>query len=57
LTGDRDGIVAGCADQIGRAPAEILVELKPHAEFSVGTGITHSRAASAPYAIAAKTSW
>ncbi len=27
LTGDRDGIVAGSADQIRRATAEILVEL------------------------------
>ena len=46
------------ADEIGCAAAEILVELKFHATFSVGTGMTHSRAASAPYAIAAKTfSW
>jgi hypothetical protein len=56
LIGDRDGIVAGSEDQIGRAPAEILVELELHAAFSLGTGMTHSRAASAPYAIAAKTS-
>ncbi len=27
LTGNRNSIVAGCADQIGHAPAEILVEL------------------------------
>jgi hypothetical protein len=56
LTDDCEGIVAGGADQISRAPAEILVELKFHAAFSVGTGMTRSRAASAPYAIAARTS-
>jgi hypothetical protein len=49
-------IVAGSADQIGRAPAEILVKLESYAAFSVGTGMTRSRLASAPYAIAAKTS-
>ena len=48
LTGNRNSIVAGCADQVARAPAEILVELEFHATFSVGTGTTCSRAASAP---------
>src|SRR6266404_9068569 len=56
LTDGCNGIVAGSAEQIGCAPAEIPVELKLHATFSVGTGITRSRAASAPYAIAARTS-
>ena len=48
LTGNRNSIVTGGADQIGRTPAEILVELEFHATFSVGTGTTRSRAASAP---------
>jgi hypothetical protein len=48
LIGDCDGIVAGSADQIGRTPAEILVELEFHAALSVGTGMIRSRAASAP---------
>ncbi len=48
LTGNRDGIVTGGADQIGRAPAQILVELEVHAAFSAGMGTICSRAASAP---------
>ncbi len=48
LTGNRNSIVAGSADQIGRAPAEILVELEFHAAVSAGTGMICSRAASAP---------
>jgi hypothetical protein len=56
LIANGNDIVAGSADQIGRTPAKILVELKLHAAFSAGIGITRSRAASAPYAIAAKTS-
>jgi hypothetical protein len=43
---------------IGGAWAEILVELQLLAAFSVGTGMIRSRAASAPYAIAAnRSSW
>ena len=56
LTVARSDIVAGGADQIGGVPAEILVELEFHATFSVGIGMICSRAASAPYAIAANTS-
>jgi len=52
----RNDIVAGSADQIAGGATEIFVELELHATFSVGTGITRSRAASAPYAIAANTS-
>ena len=56
FTGHCNGIMAGGADQIGCAPAEVLVKLESHAALSVGTGMTRSRATSAPYAIAAKTS-
>src|SRR6266403_2966233 len=56
FTGHCNGIVASSADQIGCAPAEVLVNLEPHAALSVGTGMTRSRATSAPYAIGAKTS-
>jgi hypothetical protein len=56
LIADSNHIVSGAADHIGRAAAEILVELEFHPAFSVGTGTTRSRAASAPYAIAANTS-
>ena len=56
FTGHYIGIMAGGADQIGCAPAEVLVKLESHAALSVGTGMTRSRATSAPYAIAAKTS-
>jgi hypothetical protein len=56
LADNCNGVVAGGANEIGRAPAEILVELEFHAGFSAGTGMTRSRAASAPYAIAASTS-
>jgi hypothetical protein len=56
LADNCNGVVAGGANEIGRAPAEILVELEFLAGFSAGTGMTRSRAASAPYAIAASTS-
>lgn len=48
LTDNRNSIVAGSADQIGRVPTEILVELEFHAAFSAETGMICSRAASAP---------
>src|SRR5262252_487545 len=49
-------IMAGRFQQFQAAAPDILVKLDFHATRSIGTGTTRSRAASAPYAIAARTS-
>ena len=56
LASDCCHIVAGGTDKVGGTLAEIFVGLEFHAAVSEGTGMTRTRAASAPYAIAAKTS-
>jgi hypothetical protein len=48
LAANRNGVMAGSTDQVGRVPTQVFVELKPHAGFSAGTGMMRSRAASAP---------
>jgi hypothetical protein len=41
-------IVGGLPEKFDAAPANVLVDLQPHTAGSAGTGITHSREASAP---------
>src|SRR5439155_18076790 len=56
LIPDRGHVVPRVAKALSDPPAEVLVQLQPHAGRSVGMSTKRSRAISAPYAMAARMS-